>query len=63
MANGHHYENVRALETHLKAIPWKIEIEFCMIMGPHMYSKDIHDRALNQVVFDYHPICVGPSKQ
>ena len=26
-------ENLRALETHLKAVPWKFELEFHMVVG------------------------------
>jgi hypothetical protein len=33
MAKGRDDENVRALETHMKAIAWKIEIEICVVMG------------------------------
>ena len=33
MAKGHDHEIVRAAETHPKAGPWKIGIEFCVIMG------------------------------
>ena len=32
MAKDHDHEQVRALETHLKAMPWNIEIEFCVII-------------------------------
>ena len=31
MANGHSHVIVRALEIHLKAVPWKIEIQFCVV--------------------------------
>ena len=33
MAMGHDDEIVRNFETRLKAVPWKIEIEFCVVMG------------------------------
>ena len=33
MANGHNHVIVRALETHPKAIPWKIQIQFCVATG------------------------------
>jgi hypothetical protein len=33
MAKGRDHEVVRALETHPEAIPWKFEIEFCVVMG------------------------------
>lgn len=32
MASGHDREIAKALETHPKAEPWKIEIEFCVAM-------------------------------
>ena len=53
--------NYEALETHPKAIPKKIETEICMVMGLQMQCKDIRDRTLIQVLFQYHPIQVGPS--
>ena len=59
MAKGHDHENVSALKTHLKAVQWKIESEFCVVMGPWMHCKDIRDRALNRMIFQYHPIHVG----
>lgn len=31
MASGHSHVIVRALEIHLKAVPWKIEIQFCVV--------------------------------
>ena len=27
------HETVRALDSHPKVIPWKIEIEFCAVLG------------------------------
>jgi hypothetical protein len=33
MAKDRHHTFVRALETSLKAIPWKIEIGFCVVTG------------------------------
>ena len=33
MAKGLDHEMLRALETHPKAIPGKIEMEFCMVTG------------------------------
>ena len=33
MAKSRDDEIVWALETHMKAVCWKIEIEFCVIMG------------------------------
>jgi hypothetical protein len=33
MGKGHVHDIVRALETHPKVVPWKIEIEFCAVMG------------------------------
>ena len=33
MAKGRDHKVVRDLETHPKAIPWKIEIEFCVVTG------------------------------
>ena len=38
MAKAH--EIVRVLETHSK---WKIEIEFCVVMGLQVYCKDMRD--------------------
>ena len=33
MAKGHDHENVRALESYPKAIPWKIETKACVVTG------------------------------
>ena len=33
MVKNHGHEVARALETHPKAVPWKIEIEFCVVTG------------------------------
>ena len=33
MAKGHVHRIVKALETHLKAGPWKIEFDFCVVTG------------------------------
>ena len=33
MVKGCDHELVRALETHMKAVPWKINIEICMVAG------------------------------
>ena len=30
---------LRALDTHLKALPWKTEIEFCVVMGLKCFVK------------------------
>ena len=46
-----------------QAVSRKIEIEYSVVMGRQMYWKDIRDGALNQVIFHYYPIHVGPSKQ
>jgi hypothetical protein len=35
MAKGHDLEIVTGLETHLKAVPWNIRIEFCVVMMGH----------------------------
>ena len=51
------------LETQPKAIPWKIEIEFCVITGLEVECKDMPGQALNQMLFHYHPIHIGPSTQ
>ena len=37
MAKGCDHEIVmRAFETHLKAVPWEIQIDFCVVMGLHV---------------------------
>lgn len=36
MAKGCDHDSVNALETYLKAVPWKIESEYCMVMGLQM---------------------------
>ena len=41
---------------HSKAVPWTIEIEFCVVTGLQVECKDIGDRALNRMLFRYHPI-------
>ena len=33
MAKGCDLEMVRTPESHLRAVPWKVEIKFCVIMG------------------------------
>jgi len=33
MAKGHHHKTVRALETHPKAISWRLEIELSVVIG------------------------------
>lgn len=33
MANGHDHETLRALKTHPKAVPWKIEIDICVVIA------------------------------
>ena len=35
----------------LKSIKKKIEIDFYVIIGFQLYCKDIHDHALNQIVY------------
>ena len=40
MAKNRDHEIVRALETHPKAVPWRIEIEFCVVMGLQVLCKD-----------------------
>ena len=47
MAKGRDHEIVRALETHPKAVPWRIDIEFCVVMGLQMLCEDKRDQALN----------------
>lgn len=44
MAKGSDHEIMRTLETHLKAVPWKIGTEFCghepsSVVERHMVSK------------------------
>ena len=41
MGSGCGHEIVRALETRPKAVLWKIEFEFCVVMGLKVYCKDI----------------------
>lgn len=36
MTKDRDYEIVTALQIHLKAAPWKFEIEFCMLKGPQV---------------------------
>jgi hypothetical protein len=50
-AKGCDHEIVRALETHLKAVPWTFEIGFYMVTGLQVQCKDICDRALNEMLF------------
>ena len=47
MAKGRDHEIVRGLETHPKAVPWKIAIEFCVVMGLQVQCKDIRDWAFS----------------
>lgn len=47
MAKDRDHEIVRALGTHPKTTPGKIEIEVCVVTGLQVERKDIHNRALN----------------
>ena len=51
MVKGRDHEIVRALETHLKAIPWRIKIEFCVVMRLQVEFQHIGDQTLNQMLF------------
>ena len=33
VAKSHDDEIVRALETHPKAVPWKFDLEICVVLG------------------------------
>ena len=63
MAKGRDHEFVRALEINPKAVPWRIEIGFCVVMGLQVLCKDKYDQALNWMLFHYHHIHVGCSTQ
>ena len=63
MAEGHEHKIVRALETHPKAVLWKIELNFVWAQAFMCSLKDIRDWALNRMLFHYHPIHVGTSIQ
>ena len=63
MAEGHDHKIVRALETHPKAILWNIVLHFVWSQAFMCSLKDIRDRALDQMLFHYHPIDVGTSIQ
>ena len=41
MAKGRDHKILRVLETHLKAVPWTIDTEFCVVGGLQVESKDI----------------------
>jgi hypothetical protein len=41
----------------------KIETEIWVIVGPHVYCKEICDRALNYMLLHYHPIHAVPFSQ
>ena len=50
-------------ETHPKAIPWTCQIAFYVVSGLQVWCQDIHDQALNQLLYHFHPFRVGPSTQ
>lgn len=47
----------------MEAIQWTIEIVLCAVIGLQLLSKDMRGQALNQMLFDCHPIHVGPFTQ
>lgn len=51
MAKNRDHESVKAVETHPKAILWKIGIEFGVVTGLQVWCKYIHDQALNRMLF------------
>lgn len=61
MAEGRDQLIMRPLKLIRRLYQRKIETGICMIMGFQMQCKDIRDRTLIQVLFQNHPIQVGPS--
>ena len=41
MAYDWDYDIVRALETRLKAVPWEIDIDFCVVTGLQVLCKGV----------------------
>jgi hypothetical protein len=61
MAEGRDQLIMRPLKLIQRPYQRKFETEICMIMGFQMQCNDIRDRTLIQMLFQYHPIQVGPS--
>jgi hypothetical protein len=53
----------KALETHLKALPWRIDFELCVMTDVQVECKDICNEAPKQMLFPYNLIHVRPSAQ
>ena len=54
---------MRTLETHPKAVPWKIDNALCVVTGlPRVVQKKC-TTGLSKNAIHYHPIHVGPSTQ
>jgi hypothetical protein len=54
----------KALETHLKALPWNFfDIELCVMTDVQVECKDICNEAPKQMLFPYNLIHVSPSAQ
>ena len=51
MTKDHSLKSVMLLETHLMAIPWKIDVGFCPAMGLQAQCKDIHSQAFNSILY------------
>ena len=60
MANGCGHETVRAFNP--KAVPWKTGLYFVWLQVLKC-SVIAYVTGLNQMLFHYHPIHVGPSTQ
>jgi hypothetical protein len=41
MAKGRDHKILRVLDTHLKAVPWTTDTEFCVVGGLQVECKDI----------------------
>jgi hypothetical protein len=51
MAQGHDHGIRRALEGHPEAVPWKLEIEFCVVTGLNCSVKTYMSGLLTEFYF------------
>ena len=51
MAKGHDHENLRALESHTKAVAWNNEIVCCVVTGFEVYYKEMWPSSQLNILF------------
>lgn len=61
MAKGRDHVIIKVLKTHLKTIPWKIEIEVQVVTGTYTTGLSTECRLRLLLSLLQHPIDVGPS--